>query len=162
MAATNRYDQHTSRKLSDLLTVYQGLVPLGIWQLLAAKQSSQQQNPGDADLQQRQALVRGDVLNQLASLLERPLLSSAKEVFVALWQLPPELDHLLQDATRVAHDGVSGLALWRVQRIDNVRLQFGNGMAEQEVLAQVRATALRRHGARSVSIIRRDRQGPTE
>lgn len=144
-------------------TIDQSPLPLLIAELLAVEQSPQQQDPRDPQLQQRQPLILRDLLHKPTPPVQRPFFRPTKIQPILLRQIPAELDHALDNPSRIAHDVLRPMPRGRIQRIDDIRLNLRYGMRELEMLTEIvgLVTTFTR-GARGVGVGRGDAERPAE
>lgn len=91
-----------------------------------AEQSSEHKDAGNANLQQCQALILGNIFDKLMPLLGGPIIRSSEIVMIPFRQFFSEGDHAPNDPGRVPHDGVSTLTGRGIERVNNIGLEIGN------------------------------------
>ena len=118
-------------------TIYKGFSSLGVRKLLRTEECTEEQNPCDSELEQRQAFVLCDSLHKLQLLLYRPVVRSTEVILVPLGETSPEVSHALHDPRCIVHDTLCRLFVGLVERVDNVGLDIRDGMREFKVVREV-------------------------
>ena len=91
-----------------------------------AEQSSEHEDAGDANLQQGQALILGNIFDKLVPLFGGPIIRSSEIVMIPFRQFFSESDHAPNDPGRIPHDGVSTLTGRGIERINDISLEIGD------------------------------------
>jgi len=91
-----------------------------------AEQSAEHEDACDANLQQGQALILGNIFDKLVPLLGGPIIRSSEIMMIPFRQFFSEGDHAPNDPGRVPHDGVSTLTGRGIERVDDIGLEIGD------------------------------------
>jgi len=126
MAEKKRFDKKLGSYSKDPHTVDECLMLLVVGEASGTEQSSQHEDAGNANLQQGQALILGNIFDELVPLLGGPIICSSEIVVIPFRQFFSEGNHATNDPCSVPHDGVSALTGRGIERVDNIGLEIGN------------------------------------
>ena len=131
-------------------TINESFMSLSVCQFSRDKQSTQKKYSGNSDFEQGESLIFRDVVHKFDLLFQRPIIRSCEIILVALRKMFPELHHILDNTSGMPDQGISALFAGRIQRVDDIGLNIGDRVGEQEVLREVTKVPARR--MRSVGI----------